>query len=141
MPLRAARLLTSLAVVGAAAAAVVLLLVLPETSSSNILYRRAKRLRKVTGNDKLRTKGEIFSASLTGKELALMTFVRPFVLSFTQPIVLGINFHIGKFPCVCARSKQKDIDDHGQPERLVPLRTTTSLNPSHTTRNTFCIPP
>ncbi|SJX66255.1 probable FLR1-Putative H+ antiporter involved in multidrug resistance [Sporisorium reilianum f. sp. reilianum] len=74
---------------------VVLLLVLPETSSSNILYRRARRLRKVTGNDKLRTKGEIFSASLTGKELALMTFVRPFVLSFTQPIVLGINFHIG----------------------------------------------
>ncbi|TKY85939.1 hypothetical protein EX895_004764 [Sporisorium graminicola] len=74
---------------------VVLIATLPETSSSNILYRRAQRLRKVTGNPNLRTKGEIFSAHSTGKELALMTFVRPFLLSFTQPIVLGINFHIG----------------------------------------------
>lgn len=73
----------------------VLVLTLPETSSSNILYRRAQRLRKVTGNPNLKTKGEIFSDSLTGKELALMTFVRPFTLSFTQPIVLGINLHIG----------------------------------------------
>ena len=75
---------------------VVLILTLPETSSSNILFRRAKRLRKVTGNPNLRTKGEIFTAHLTGKEIALMTFVRPFVLSFTEPIVLGINLHIGK---------------------------------------------
>lgn len=76
-------------------ALVVLIITLPETSSSNILFRRAQRLRKVTGNPHLRTKGEIFSANLTGKELALMTFVRPFLLSFTQPIVLGINLHIG----------------------------------------------
>jgi len=74
---------------------IVLLITLPETSSSNILYRRAARLRKVTGNPHLKTKGEIFSDGLTGKELALMTFVRPFTLSFTQPIVLGINLHIG----------------------------------------------
>lgn len=77
-------------------ALVVLVLTLPETSSANILYRRAKRLRKVTGNPNLRTKGEIFASHLTGKELALMTFVRPFLLSFTEPIVLGINLHIGK---------------------------------------------
>ena len=74
---------------------VVLILTLPETSSSNILYRRAQRLRKVTGNPNLRTKGEIFSSHLNGKEIALMTIVRPFELSFTQPIVLGINLHIG----------------------------------------------
>lgn len=76
-------------------ALVVLVLTLPESSSSNILYRRAKRLRKVTGNPNLRSKGEIFSAHLTGKEIALMTFVRPFLLSFREPIVLGINLHIG----------------------------------------------
>ncbi|EST05996.1 Major facilitator superfamily [Kalmanozyma brasiliensis GHG001] len=74
---------------------IILIVTLPETSSSNILYRRAQRLRKHTGNPHLRSKGEIFSATLTGKELALMTFVRPFLLSFTEPIVLGINFHIG----------------------------------------------
>lgn len=74
---------------------VVLIIALPETSASNILFRRAQRLRKVTGNPHLRTKGEIFSAHLTGKELALMTFVRPYVLSFTEPIVLGVNLSIG----------------------------------------------
>ncbi|KAJ1019923.1 hypothetical protein NDA16_004204 [Ustilago loliicola] len=74
---------------------VVLIFTFPETSSSNILFRRAQRLRKVTGNPHLRTKGEIFSAHLTGKELALMTFVRPFLLSFTEPIVLGINLLVG----------------------------------------------
>ncbi|PWY98907.1 putative FLR1-putative H+ antiporter [Testicularia cyperi] len=74
---------------------VVLLLTLPETSASNILVRRARRLRKVTGNPHLRTKGELFAENLTGKEIALMTFVRPFVLSFKEPIVLGINLHIG----------------------------------------------
>ncbi|SPC65758.1 probable FLR1 - Putative H+ antiporter involved in multidrug resistance [Ustilago sp. UG-2017b] len=74
---------------------VVLILTLPETSSSNILFRRAQRLRKLTGNPHLRSKGEILSSHLTGKELALMTFVRPFALSFKEPIVLGINLHIG----------------------------------------------
>lgn len=74
---------------------VVLIFTLPETSSSNILFRRSQRLRKVTGHPNLRTKGEIFSVHLTGKELALMTFVRPFLLSFREPIVLGINLHIG----------------------------------------------
>ncbi|TKY89770.1 hypothetical protein EX895_001067 [Sporisorium graminicola] len=74
---------------------IVLVVALPETSSSNILFRRCKRLRKKTNNMHLRTKGEMMIAHLTGKEIALMTFVRPFVLSFTEPIVLGINLHIG----------------------------------------------
>ncbi|KAJ1031325.1 hypothetical protein NDA18_002541 [Ustilago nuda] len=65
---------------------------LPETSSSNILFRRAQRLRKLTGNPHLRSKGEILSSHLTGKELALMTFVRPFALSFKEPITYGFNY-------------------------------------------------
>ncbi|SNX82189.1 probable FLR1 - Putative H+ antiporter involved in multidrug resistance [Melanopsichium pennsylvanicum] len=74
---------------------VVLVIALPETSSANILQRRAQRLRTATGNPHLRTKGELFSETLTGKELARMTFIRPFVLSFREPIVLALNLHIG----------------------------------------------
>jgi MFS transporter, DHA1 family, multidrug resistance protein len=74
---------------------IVLIFLLPETSANNILVRRARRLRKATGNPNLRSKGEIFAAGLTGKEIALMTFVRPFQLGLTEPIALGINLHIG----------------------------------------------
>ena len=75
---------------------VILLIFLPETSASNILYRRAQRLRRVTGNPHLRSASELEAAQMTGREIAMMTFVRPFQLTLTQPIVLGINLHIGK---------------------------------------------
>ncbi len=73
---------------------IILIVFLPETSANNILYRRARRLRKVTGNPHLRTKGELFSATLTGKELAMMIFVRPFQLGLGEAIILAINVHI-----------------------------------------------
>ena len=66
-----------------------------ETSGANILARRAARLRKATGNPHLRSKGEIFQASMTGQEIAMMTFVRPFRLGLMEPIALSINLHIG----------------------------------------------
>ncbi len=74
---------------------IVLLLFLPETSASNILHRRANRLRAATGNPHLRTKGELFSESLSGKEIAMMTLVRPLTLGLGEAIVLAINLHIG----------------------------------------------
>ena len=40
-----------------------LFFLLPETSSSNILYHRAKRLRKTTGNTNLRSQSEIVRRS------------------------------------------------------------------------------
>lgn len=68
---------------------------MPETSASNILVRRAARLRALTGNPHLRTKGELFAATMNGKEIAMMTFVRPFRLGLFEPIALSINLHIG----------------------------------------------
>lgn len=68
---------------------------MPETSASNILARRAARLRKATGNPHLRSKGELFAATMNGREIALMTFVRPFRLGLFEPIALSINLHIG----------------------------------------------
>ncbi|KAJ8608655.1 hypothetical protein MRB53_039539 [Persea americana] len=39
---------------------------LPETSANNILYRRTRRLRKLTGNDKLKCAPEIMAEGMTG---------------------------------------------------------------------------
>ncbi len=49
---------------------ILLIFFLPETSSSNILYRRTRRLRKVTGIESLRCQPEIVSEHMTGKEVS-----------------------------------------------------------------------
>lgn len=62
----------------------------PETSSNNILVRRTQRLRKLTGNDKLKCEPELMSEQMSGHEIMMMTLVRPFTLNFTEPMV---NMH------------------------------------------------
>ncbi|KAJ9123137.1 hypothetical protein QFC22_001330 [Naganishia vaughanmartiniae] len=76
------------------ASLIILIFFLPETSSMNILVRRARRLRKITGNQKLKSGGEIQQAEMTGKDIATMTMWRPFELNFTQPIVFLLNLYI-----------------------------------------------
>ncbi|PWN22235.1 putative FLR1-putative H+ antiporter [Microstroma glucosiphilum] len=76
-------------------ALLLLIFTLPETSSTNILARRAARLRKLTGNKELRSQGEIIQANMTGKEIAMMTLVRPFLLTILDPMVLLLNLLIG----------------------------------------------
>lgn len=66
----------------------------PETSANNILYRRTARLRKLTGNDKLRCEPELMSEQMTGREIAMMTLVRPFTLNFLEPMVFLLNLYI-----------------------------------------------
>ena len=64
---------------------------MPETSSNNILYRRARRLRKLTGKTKIKSESELMSEQMSGKEIALMTLVRPFTLMFLEPILFLLN--------------------------------------------------
>ena len=66
----------------------------PETSSSNILYRRALRLRKATGDNRLRSQAEIDAENLSGRDIARDVLVRPFTLNFQEPIVLLLNLYI-----------------------------------------------
>lgn len=75
-------------------ALVFLFFFLPETSSANILYRRARRLRKLTGNDKLRCQPELEAEKMTGREVVMMCLVRPFTLNFTEPMVFLLNLYI-----------------------------------------------
>ena len=67
---------------------------LPETSSANILFRRTKRYRKLTGNPNLKCQPEIEAEGMTSNEIVQMVLIRPFSLSFTEPIVFLLNFYI-----------------------------------------------
>ncbi|KAK5713723.1 hypothetical protein LTR17_017566 [Elasticomyces elasticus] len=59
-----------------------MLLLLPETSPSNILLRRAKRLRKITGDQRLKAQSEIDQANMNPREVAFEALVRPLQLIF-----------------------------------------------------------
>ncbi|EAT85845.1 hypothetical protein HBI56_144620 [Parastagonospora nodorum] len=67
---------------------------LPETSSPNIMYRRAKRLRRVTGDDRFTCEPELASEKMGAKDIVLMTLVKPITLNFTEPIVFLLNLYI-----------------------------------------------
>jgi DHA1 family multidrug resistance protein-like MFS transporter len=70
------------------------LFMLPETLPDNILYRRAKRLRKLTGNDRLRSQGEINQAAIKPIEFVKHAFYMPIRISF-EPIVLYSSVLLG----------------------------------------------
>lgn len=65
---------------------------------STILLRRARRLRKLTGNPNLRSQSEIDEANMSSREIAYDSLVRPFILAM-EPAVLFFNLYIG---LVCA---------------------------------------
>lgn len=64
-----------------------MVLFLPETSSSNILLRRAQRLRKLTGDHRLKAQSEIDQANMTPKDVAYEALVRPAQLIFLDPSI------------------------------------------------------
>jgi len=75
-------------------ALVMLFFFLPETSANNILYRKTRRLRKVTGNKNLICEPELVGESMTGKDIVQMVLVKPITLNFHEPMVLALNLFI-----------------------------------------------
>ena len=71
-----------------------LTLLLPETLEDNILLKRARRLRKLTGNSELRSQSEIDQASLSRGEVIYENLVRPFILA-AEPAVFFANLYLG----------------------------------------------
>lgn len=74
--------------------AIFLAMLLPETLAGNILHKRAHRLRKLTGNDRLRSMSEIEQAHMSPGAVAKEYLIRPFQLML-EPAVLFINIYIG----------------------------------------------
>ena len=62
-------------------------LFLPETSSSNILLRRAQRLRKLTGDSRLKAQSEIDQANTKPGDVVYEALVRPAQLIFLDPAI------------------------------------------------------
>jgi len=75
-------------------ALVFLIFFLPETSANNILYRRTARLRKATGDDKLRCEPELQGETMKPKDIVMIALVRPITLNFQEPIVFLLNLYI-----------------------------------------------
>ncbi|KAK1225853.1 hypothetical protein PQX77_011196 [Marasmius sp. AFHP31] len=67
---------------------------LPETYGPTILLKRARRLRKLTGNPHLRSQSELDQANMSKREVAFEALVRPILLT-TDPAVLFSNIFIG----------------------------------------------
>ncbi|KAK6455536.1 multidrug resistance protein 7 [Scheffersomyces xylosifermentans] len=67
---------------------------LPESYGKTLLYRKAKRLRAITGNQNITSEGEIENSRLTARELAIETLWRPIEISILEPVVLLINIYI-----------------------------------------------
>ena len=66
---------------------ILLFLCLPETQSSNILLRRAQRLRRATGNQNFKSQSEIDQAKLTFSQVAIEAIWRPVQIHILDPSV------------------------------------------------------
>ena len=75
----------------------VLLIFLPETSGAKILLQRARRLRKLTGQNSLQSQCEIDQQNLTAKEILFSALVRPIEIMLKDPSILFVNLYTGYF--------------------------------------------
>ena len=66
----------------------------PETLPRSILHRRAKRLRKETGDSKYYTRAEKEDSAIEIKPFLKELFYRPFVLIASAPSVLSFDIYI-----------------------------------------------
>ncbi|GBL47849.1 hypothetical_protein [Candidozyma auris] len=74
---------------------VVLGWMLPESYSKTILYRKAERLRALTGNQDIVSEGHLENAKFSTHEMLVETLWRPFEVIIFEPVVLLINIYIG----------------------------------------------
>lgn len=71
-----------------------MLLILPETSPDTILHYRAKRLRKATANDRIRSQSEISQAHLDFKTILKESLFVPAAATIQDPAVLFANIYL-----------------------------------------------
>ncbi|EDK42335.1 benomyl/methotrexate resistance protein [Lodderomyces elongisporus NRRL YB-4239] len=72
----------------------------PESYAPTLLARRAKRLRAITGNDKITSVGLLENHHKKFKEIVVETLWRPIEITFMEPVVLLIDLYIALLYCV-----------------------------------------
>lgn len=75
----------------------VLIVFLPETNAATLLHRRAERLRRLTGNNLIRSPYKVSKElnPLSFKEIVIETLWRPIVIGFCEPMVFFMNLYCG----------------------------------------------
>ncbi|KAJ5118768.1 hypothetical protein N7448_010476 [Penicillium atrosanguineum] len=73
---------------------ILLFFFLPETFTPNILARRARRVRRITGNSQYMSDSEIEIREIKSRDVLFEALVRPFQLCFFEPIVILLNLYI-----------------------------------------------
>lgn len=76
---------------------VLLLFVMPETSASNILLRRAKRLRALTGDMRLQSQSEIEQRQLKASEILISALIKPVEITIKDPAIFFVNMYTALF--------------------------------------------
>lgn len=66
---------------------------LPETSTPNLLLRKAKRLRKLTGESRLMSQSEIDQAKLSPREVAIDALIKPMEITIKDPAIMFVNVY------------------------------------------------
>lgn len=72
---------------------ILMFITFPETSAANILLRRARRLRKLTGNEMLKSQSEIDQGTKTLNTIVIEALWRPIQICLNDPAVLFTNLY------------------------------------------------
>ncbi|RDW79686.1 multidrug transporter [Coleophoma cylindrospora] len=72
---------------------VAMLLLLPETSTPNILLRRARRLRKLTGDSRLRSQSEIDQKNIQPTTIVIDAIWKPIEITLKDPSIAFVNVY------------------------------------------------
>ncbi|KAH8649562.1 major facilitator superfamily domain-containing protein [Ilyonectria robusta] len=72
---------------------ILMFLLLPETSGANILLRRAKRLRKLTGNESFMSQSEIDQRNMKVSAVAIDALIKPMEITMKDPAVLFVQVY------------------------------------------------
>ena len=68
-------------------------LLLPETSTPNILLRRAQRLRKLTGDARLKSQSEIDQKNMKPSAIVIDAIVKPMEITIKDPAIAFVNLY------------------------------------------------
>ncbi|KAF1999563.1 MFS general substrate transporter [Amniculicola lignicola CBS 123094] len=76
---------------------VILLFLMPETSAATILLRRARRLRKLTGEPRLQSQSEIDQRNMSASKILSTALIRPMEIMLKDPSIFFVNLYTGYF--------------------------------------------
>lgn len=76
---------------------VTLLVLMPETSTPTILLRRAQRLRKLCGNEKLQAQSEIDQRHMKASTILFQALIKPIEITVKDPAIFFVNIYTALF--------------------------------------------